>query len=171
MVNHRSSPSSGCELRERDAKAKRKTAGGPTAVARNVMKADSADAEALVFECVELYVPKKLEHLSEIFNFLRNKLSERERGVRQAVPIDGFSIYEVDGAFYGERVYQERTLVIRILFKRAAAEDGKSVREKIRALGAEIAAAVAMSEEEFWICHYPQGVVIFRSESHESRDV
>jgi hypothetical protein len=102
---------------------------------------------------VELYVPKKLEHLSEIFNFLRNKLSERERGVRQAVPIDGFSIYEVDGAFYGERVYQERTLVIRILFRRAAAEDGKSVREKIRALGAEIAAAVAMSEEEFWICH------------------
>jgi hypothetical protein len=135
------------------------------------MKSNPADAEPLVFECVELYVPKKLEHLSEIFNFLRNKLSDRQQGVRQAVPIDGFSIYEVDGAFYGERVYQERTLVIRILFKRAASEDGKSIRDKIQALGAEIASAVAMSEEEFWICHYPQGVVIFRSESHENRDV
>jgi hypothetical protein len=135
------------------------------------MKANPADAEGLVLECVELYVPKKLEHLSEIFTFLRNKLSEREQGVRQAVPIDGFSIYEVDGAFYGERVYQERTLVIRILFKRAASEDRKSIREKIRALGAEIASTVALTEEEFWICHYPQGVVIFRSENHEDRDV
>jgi hypothetical protein len=94
------------------------------------MKANPADTEDLVFECVELYVPKKLEHLSEIFTFLRNKLSEREQGVRQAVAIDGFSIYEVDGAFYGEKVYQERTLVIRILFKRSASEDGKSIREK-----------------------------------------
>ena len=40
------------------------------------MKSNPADAEGLVFECVELYVPKKLEHLSEIFTFLRNKLSE-----------------------------------------------------------------------------------------------
>jgi len=45
------------------------------------MKANPADAEGLVFECVELYVPKKLEHLSEIFTFLRKKLSERQQGV------------------------------------------------------------------------------------------
>ncbi len=35
----------------------------PGASTRNAMKANPADAEGLVLECVELYVPKKLEHL------------------------------------------------------------------------------------------------------------
>ena len=30
------------------------------------------------------------------------------------------------------------------------------------ALGSEVAAKVALEEEELWICHYPQGVVIVR---------
>ena len=47
------------------------------------MKSNPADAEGLVFECVELYVPKKLEHLSEIFNFLRNKLTHGSRAYRK----------------------------------------------------------------------------------------
>jgi hypothetical protein len=135
------------------------------------MKTKPVDAGDQLFECVEIYVSKKLEHLSEVFNFLRKKLSERKQGVQQAVAIDGFSMYEVDGAFYGEHIYQERTIVIRILFKRAKSDDGESIREKIQALGAEIASAVAITEEEFWICHYPQGVVIFRSEKHENRDL
>jgi hypothetical protein len=141
------------------------------AVARNVMMPNPVHAENEPFECVEIYVPKKLEHLSELFTFLRRKLSEREQGVPQAVPIDGFSMYEVDGAFYGEHVYQERTIVVRILFQREAADDAKSIREKIRALGAEIASTVAITEEEFWICHYPQGVVIFRSKDDRNGDV
>jgi hypothetical protein len=119
---------------------------------------DTAD----VFECVEIYVPKKLEHLSELFNYLRGKLHDRAAGVPQAVPIDGFSLYEVDGAFLGERVHEERTMVIRILLKRDTADDASSIWHKINALGSEVAATVAITEEELWICHYPQGVVIFR---------
>src|SRR5690242_10516948 len=94
-------------------------------------------------ECVEIYVPKKLEHLSELYNFLRAKLADRSEGRLQSVPIDGFSMYEVDGAFYSDRVYQERTLVIRILFMRTADDDEASIRSKITSLGREIAAMVA----------------------------
>jgi hypothetical protein len=114
------------------------------------------------FECVEIYIPKKLEHLSELFNYLRKKLTDRDSAAHQAVPIDGFSIYEVDGAFYGAQFYQERTIVVRILFSRPADDDGESLRRRISALGSEVAATVAMSEEQVWICHYPQGVVIIR---------
>jgi len=128
------------------------------------MNESSRNTGSQSFECVEIYVPKKLEHLSELYTFLRKKLIERKQGAPQDVPIDGFSMYEVDGAFYGEDVYQERTIVIRILFKRSATDDSESIREKIRSLGAEIASTVAITEEEFWICHYPQGVVIFRSD-------
>lgn len=113
-------------------------------------------------ECVEIYVPKKLEHLSELYNFLRSKLADRSEGRLRSVPIDGFSMYEVDGAFLSDRVYEERTLVIRILFMRAADDDQESIRNKITALGREIATTVALTEQELWVCHYPQGVVIFR---------
>jgi hypothetical protein len=104
-------------------------------------------------------VPKKLEHLSELYNYLRQKLAERKAGVEQAVPIGGFSLYEVDGAFFGSEIYQERTVVIRILLQRAAAEDDHSIRHKIETLGSEIAATVAVAEEELWVGHYTQEII------------
>lgn len=110
------------------------------------------------FECVEIYVPKKLETLSALYSFLSGKLAERSRGITQEVAIDGFSLYEVDGAFFGDHIYQERTVVIRILLART--ED--SMISKIEILGGEIAPLVTLQEEELWICHYPQQVVKFR---------
>jgi hypothetical protein len=114
------------------------------------------------FECIEIYVPKKLEHLSELYNYLRLKLSERKAGIKQAVPIDGFSLYEVDGAFYGSEIYQERTVVIRILMERVAGAEDPSIRHRIQALGSEIAMTVALAEEELWIGHFTQGLVIIQ---------
>lgn len=114
------------------------------------------------FECIEIYVPKKLEHLSELYNYLRQKLSERKAGVEQAIPIDGFSLYEVDGAFYGSEIYQERTVVIRILVERTPGESDCSILQKIQAVGSEIATRVSLAEEELWIGHYPQGIVIIQ---------
>lgn len=128
----------------------------------------ASDAKSETFECVEIYVPKNLEHLSELYTYLRKKLEERREGIPQSVPIDGFSMYEVDGAFYSDTIYQERTIVIRILFKRAASDNSDTIREKIQTLGAEIASTVAITEEEFWICHYPQGAVIFRADQNNS---
>jgi hypothetical protein len=119
------------------------------------------DQQSQTFECVEIYVPKKLEHLSELYTFLSNKL-DRAPGDEPAVAINGFSLYEVDGAFLGDRVYQERTVVIRILLQRGAQDDGDTIRSRIRDLGREVAETVAFAEDELWICHYPLGVVIFR---------
>lgn len=119
----------------------------------------AAEQESNTFECVEIYVPKKLEHLSELYNFLRNRL-DRTPGEESA--INGFSLYEVDGAFLGDRVYEERTVVIRILLRRGAQDDGAAMRKRIQVLGREVAETVAFTEDELWICHYPLGVVIFR---------
>jgi len=113
-------------------------------------------------ECIEIYIPKKLEHLSELFNYLRRKIVDQAEGVTSSVPIDGFSLYEVDGAFLGRTIYQERTLVVRILFTRDEAENASAIQRKIMELGRDIATAVALAEEELWVCHYPQSVVVFR---------
>lgn len=113
-------------------------------------------------ECVEIYIPKKLEHLSEIFNYLRHKIVDRSRAEDGSVKIDGFSLYEVDGAFLGRTVYQERTLVVRILIAGDPTEDASVIERKIMELGRDIATVVALAEEELWVCHYPQSVVVFR---------
>ena len=113
-------------------------------------------------ECVEIYIPKKLEHLSEVFNYLRQKIVERSEGRTDSVTIDGFSLYEVDGAFLGRTIYQERTLVVRILFARETSDEASAIQRKILELGRDVATAVALDEEELWVCHYPQSVMVFR---------
>ena len=118
--------------------------------------------QSQLFECVEIYVPKKLENLSALYSFLNGKLAEREKGLSQDVQIDGFSLYEVDGAFYGSQIYQERTMVIRILLERSDTDTSETILAKIRILGEEIAPLVAEQEEELWISHYPQHVMIFQ---------
>ena len=75
--------------------------------------------------------------------------------------MDGYSIYEVDGVFRGEILWDERTLVIRLLLVRPAGKPEQSVNRLIRDLGNEIITKVAASEEEIWICHYPQSLTVF----------
>jgi hypothetical protein len=113
-------------------------------------------------ECVEIYVPKKVETLSRLYEFLRSQLND-ETGRAIGSGIDGYSLYEVDGAFRGKHVYQERTLVIRVLFPRPEGAAPEKIEERIAALGQQIASTVALGEEELWICHYPQQAMIFRS--------
>ncbi|MDX1962039.1 MAG: hypothetical protein SFX18_02735 [Pirellulales bacterium] len=120
-----------------------------------------------VLQCVEIYVPKKLQHLSDLYRFLENKLSrqnaeEGEAASPETAELDGFSLYEVDGAFRGEHAYQERTLVVRIFFPGHKEDSAEFLQNTIQQLGREIAQTVALQEEELWICHYPQGVTIFR---------
>lgn len=50
------------------------------------------------FDCVEIYLPKRLKHLSEVYSFLRDRVNSRLTDVE----LKGFSIYEVDGVFSGE---------------------------------------------------------------------
>ena len=108
-------------------------------------------------DCVEIYLPKSIEFLSELYQMLRDKVKNR----LGSLVLDGFSIYEVDGVFYGETLWEQRTLVIRILFIREARTPAHLLDTTIIEMGREIAAKVAAKEEQIWICHYAQNLRIF----------
>lgn len=113
--------------------------------------------EARSLECVEIYIPKNLNNLSLLYQYLRRKALDRS----QAIVLDGFSLYEVDGAFVGQRLHEERTLVVRILITRRAGDDA-ALAGQIAEMGREVASTVALAEEELWVCHYPQNAMIVR---------
>jgi hypothetical protein len=71
-------------------------------------------------------------------------------------------VYEVDGVFSGEMLWEERTLVIRILFPRPVNYPRPTVQAAVNELGRAIIETVAPDEEEIWICHYRQVVTTFR---------
>jgi hypothetical protein len=108
-------------------------------------------------DCVEVYLPKSLEFLSELYQLLREKVKNRLGNI----VLDGFSIYEVDGFFHGEIVWEQRTLVIRLLIIRKADTPASLLEATIFELGREIATQVAVREEQIWICHYAQNLRIF----------
>ncbi len=107
---------------------------------------------------VEIYLPKSIEFLSELYQLLR----DRTTNSLGSLVLDGFSIYEADGVFRGERLWEQRTLVIRILLVRKAESPAYLLESTIFELGGQIASKVAVHEEQIWICHYPQNLRIFR---------
>lgn len=111
-------------------------------------------------DCVEIYMPKRLKHLSEIYGYLRRKTLLRGG---DELSLEGFSIYEVDGVFRGkdDTLWEERSLVIRILFVRPLDTPELTLQAKILDLGRAIS-EIAATEEEIWICNYQQSVSIFR---------
>lgn len=109
-------------------------------------------------DCVEIYLPKSIEFLSELYQLLRDRTTNR----LGSLVLDGFSIYEADGVFWGERLWEQRTLVIRILLVRKASIPSRLLEDTIFELGRAIATKVAVHEEQIWICHYPQNLRIFR---------
>jgi hypothetical protein len=108
-------------------------------------------------DCVEIYLPKSIEFLSELYQMVREKTRNR----LGSVVLDGFSIYEVDGVFHGEVLWEQRTLVIRILFVQKVSTPPGLLEATIIQLGREIATSVAVREEQIWICHYAQNLRIF----------
>ena len=108
-------------------------------------------------DCVEIYLPKTIEFLSELYQMLRDRTTNR----LGSVVLDGFSIYEADGVFYGEVLWEQRTLIIRILLTRKAETPASLLEATILQMGQEIATKVAVREEQIWICHYAQNLRIF----------
>jgi hypothetical protein len=108
-------------------------------------------------DCVEIYLPKSIEFLSELYHLLREKVANHLGFTK----LEGFSIYETDGVFQGEKLWEQRTLVIRVLFIRPNSTS-EWVTRLVSRLGQEIATTVAVNEEEIWICHYPLTLTIFR---------
>jgi len=115
------------------------------------------------FQCVEIYLPKRLKHLSELYDFLRNKVAQR----LGALVLDGLSIYEVDGVFRGvKQLWEERPLVIRILLPPSAEQPLIVLQGRINDLGRELC-VIAGDEEEIWISNYPQTVNVFKPTQSE----
>src|SRR5688572_29431409 len=111
---------------------------------------EAGEAGQRQFQCVEIYLPKRLRHLSELYDFLRNKIEQR----LGALLVDGLSVYEVDGVFRGERqLWEERTLVIRILLPPTVEQPQIVLQGRIHDLGRELC-VVAGDEEEIWISNY-----------------
>jgi hypothetical protein len=129
-----------------------------SAVAAKVKETEKRAPETGQYDCVEIYLPKRLKHLSELYRFLRERLTVRPTDFA----LKGFSIYEVDGAFSGETIWEERTLVIRIFFPRPANYPQLTVQATVNELGREIVQTIAHDEEEVWICYYEQIVTAFR---------
>jgi hypothetical protein len=112
-------------------------------------------------DCVEIYIPKSIEHLSELCQLLRDK-TDIKKNLLGSVVLDGFSIYEADGVFRGEeRLWEQRTLVVRIFFVRKADTPAGLLDATIFELGRELATKVAVHEEQIWICHYAQSLRVF----------
>lgn len=122
---------------------------------------EKALEESSGIDCVEIYLPKRLEHLSELYNFLRGSITDETAILLR---LDGFSIYEVDGFFRGPagNPWEERSLVIRLLLARAIETDESQLMGRIREFGREIADKIAAKEEEVWICNFTQKVTKFR---------
>ena len=128
-------------------------------MARRPKTTEEGPPQTSQYDCVEIYLPKRLKHLSEIYRFLRERVASRLTDV----VLKGFSIYEVDGVFSGEAMWEERTLVIRILFPRPANYPQLTVQAAVNELGRDIVRSVARDEEAVWICYYEQIVTVFRS--------
>ena len=58
-------------------------------------------------------------------------------------------------------MWEQRTLVIRLLLIRKAATPLDLLDATVFEFGREIATKVAIGEEQIWICHYPQSLRIF----------
>ena len=99
----------------------------------------------------------------ECHSQLYQMLLDKTRNRLGSVVLDGFSIYEVDGVFHGERetLWEQRTLVIRILLVRKADTPSDLLDVTVLELGREIATKVAVREEQIWICHYAQNLRVF----------
>ncbi len=119
---------------------------------------EEGPGERKQIDCIEVYLPKSLEFLSELYRSLRDMV-DKPLG---SIALDGFSVYEVDGVFRGQQRWEQRTLIIRLLLIRPADYTSRWLNDRITLLGKEISTKVAAGEEEIWICHYPQILTIFR---------
>lgn len=95
---------------------------------------------------VEVYLPKRLADLSELYRFLREAVSNRTG----RVVLDGFTVYEGDGAFWSDELFEERTLVMRLHWMQRDADDAET-RRRIRTLGQILADEITPGQRQIWI--------------------
>ena len=98
-------------------------------------------------EVVEIYVPRRLEYLSELYKWLREQLEDPYASL-----LKGFSIYEVSGAYIGTRLYTEQTMVVRLIFELATEDKTQVAHEgRINHIAENILEITGFKEEEVWL--------------------
>jgi hypothetical protein len=108
------------------------------------MTRDLKDQEV---EIVEIYVPRRLEYLSELYRWLREQFEDP-----YASFLKGFSIYEVSGAYVGTMLYTEQTMVVRLIFELAVEDKAKPGHEdRINHIADNILRITEYKEEEVWL--------------------
>ena len=95
---------------------------------------------------VEVYLPKRLADLSELYRFLREAVSNRAG----RVVLDGFTIYEGDGAFWNNGLFEERSLVLRLHWLPGDAGQAET-RLRIQTLGRILAEEITPGQRQIWI--------------------
>lgn len=106
---------------------------------------NSYKREDIKTKVLEIYIPKKLDYLSELYKFLTDQIKLNSK----VLLLSGFSIYEVDGAYTGQKVYEERILVVRIIYNQS-----DDISLKIDELANEIIKICQKKEEEIWLLQY-----------------
>lgn len=101
-------------------------------------------------------MPKRLAHLSELYRFLRESVQNR----RGPIVLDCFTIYEADDAFWDEGLFEERTLVIRLLLVKSRWQD-EVTQAKINEIGRILAEDIAPQQRQIWITGRSGRLAIF----------
>lgn len=99
-------------------------------------------------------IPKQARYLSELYEFLGaavRRQPDLEPDINSPpLHLDGYSIYEVDGAYRGKqgRVYEERLLVVRLILPQSPN------LLRLRLLGRKLLELTGFKEEEVWIVEH-----------------
>jgi RNA polymerase-interacting CarD/CdnL/TRCF family regulator len=107
-------------------------------------------------EVVEAYVPARLAYLARLYPWLRDQPHNHPQSL-----VEGFSVYQVGGAFKGKgAVYEEATMVIRMIMRRPAENDGEEAERKaydanIQGILNELISITERQEEELWVVRTP----------------
>lgn len=105
-------------------------------------------------EILEVYVPARLEYMANLYVWLRDQLYSHPKPL-----LHGFSIYEVNGAFRGEkRVFEERTAVIRVVFDVPIGSDDadrRAYEARVGEIAARFREITEQREEELWLIRIP----------------
>jgi hypothetical protein len=109
-------------------------------------------------DILEMYVPKRGAYLTKLYDFLNDAIKPMTEATLSPpnVRLRGYSVYEVDGAYAGDRSYEERVLVVRLVFLKGDSFDHPTVRSLAR----ELVRITAEKEEEIWIIRYG-GAAVF----------
>jgi len=107
------------------------------------------EPEPWMVSIFELYIPKRTNYLSELYQFLHDAVTSGA-----SIRLDGFSVYEVDGAYRGKaQAYEERVCVVRLVLPKAIAE-ARTPNPSVLEMGQKLLQITGFKEEEVWIVRY-----------------